>query len=285
MRPPPFILRPMKYASFLQDGVPGWGVLDGEGVLDLRPVAPTLRAALAAGPLHRATAHGLPVPLAGISLLPPVPDTGRIFCIGLNYVAHREETGRKPTEQPTVFVRFAPSVVGHGAPVLLPRESDQLDFEGELAVIIGKAGRRIPEARALEHVAGYACFLDGSVRDWQYQTSQFTPGKNFDRSGAFGPYLVSADEIGDPNGALKLVTRLNGQEVQATTTDMMIFPVPVLIRYLSTFTELQPGDVIATGTPGGVGFKRTPPLFMQAGDTIEVEIGKVGLLRNVVQSD
>lgn len=285
MRPPPFILRAMKYASFLQDGIPGWGEVEGDGIRDLRPVAPTLRAALAAGPLDRATAHGPLLPLADVTLLPPVPDTGRIFCIGLNYVAHREETGRKPTEQPTVFMRFASSVVGHGALVLSPRESDQLDFEGELAVVIGKAGRRIPENRALEHVAGYACFLDGSVRDWQYQTSQFTPGKNFDRSGAFGPFLVGADEIGDPNGGLSLVTRLNGQEVQATTTDMMIFPVPVLVRYLSTFTELQPGDVIATGTPGGVGFKRTPPLFMKAGDVIEVEIAKVGLLRNTVQSD
>lgn len=275
----------MKYASFEKDGVPGWGIVEDGGIRDLRGTAPTLRAALAAGPLPRSAGQSPLLPPTGLTLMPPVPDTGRIFCVGLNYVAHREETGRKPTEQPTIFVRFAPSVVGHGTPLLLPRESTSLDFEGELAVIIGKAGRRIPENRALAHVAGYACFMDGSVRDWQYQTSQFTPGKNFDRSGAFGPYLVGADGIGDPNDGLKLVTRLNGKEVQATTTDLMIFPVPVVINYLSTFTELQPGDVIATGTPGGVGFKRTPPLFMRPGDTIEVEIDRVGLLGNTVQAD
>lgn len=275
----------MKYASFLHQGAPGWGLVEDGGVRELRDVAPTLRAALAAGPLPRTTSRAPLLPPAALTLLPPVPDTGRIFCVGLNYVAHREETGRTPTEQPVIFVRFAASVVGHGEPLLLPRESMKYDFEGELAVIIGRAGRRIPEARALDHVAGYACFMDGSVRDWQYQTSQFTPGKNFDRSGAFGPYLVGADEIGDPNAGLRLQTRLNGRVMQDTTTDRMIFPVPVLIAYLSAFTELQPGDVIATGTPGGVGAKRTPPVFMQAGDEIEVEIGGVGLLRNPVQAD
>lgn len=275
----------MKYASFLNNGVPGWGALEGDGIRELGGLARTLKAALAAGPLPRSTAGATLLPLTGLTLLPPVPDAGRIFCIGLNYAAHREETGRKPTEQPVIFVRFARSVVGHGDNVLLPRESGKYDFEGELAVVIGKTGRRIPEHRALEHVAGYACFMDGSLRDWQNHTHQYTPGKNFDRSGAFGPFLVSADEVGNPNDGLTLVTRLNDQGVQNTSTDLMLFPVPVLINYLSTFTELQPGDVIATGTPGGVGFKRTPPLFMRAGDTIEVEIDRVGLLRNTVQAD
>ncbi|MBI1732920.1 MAG: fumarylacetoacetate hydrolase family protein [Gammaproteobacteria bacterium] len=278
----------MQFASFLHAGVPGWGAVDGGGIRDCRAIAPTLRAALAAGTLPQSAADvaGAPLlPVAGLTLLPPVPDTGRIFCIGLNYVAHREETGRKPTDQPAIFVRFAASVVGHGQPLLLPRESNAYDFEGELAVIIGRPGRRIPEGRALEHVAGYACFMDGSLRDWQMHTHQYTPGKNFDRSGAFGPFLVSAGEVGDPNGDLKLVTRLNGQEVQSTTTDNMIFPVPALINYLSSFTQLEPGDLIATGTPGGVGFKRNPPLFMRAGDTIEVEIERVGLLANTVQKE
>ena len=278
----------MKFASFLRHDEPGWGAVEGSAIRDLRSLAPTLRAALGAGILPHTPAQvasALLLPLSGLTLQPPVPDTGRIFCIGLNYVAHREETGRKPTDHPVIFVRFAPSVVGHEQPVILPRESSSFDFEGELGVVIGKAGRRIPESRALEHVAGYACFMDGSIRDWQSHTHQFTPGKNFDRSGAFGPWLVSANELGDPNAGLKLETRLNGKVVQTTTTDFMIFPVPVLINYLSAFTQLVPGDVIATGTPGGVGFKRTPPLFMQAGDRIEVEIERVGLLANMVQSD
>jgi 2-keto-4-pentenoate hydratase/2-oxohepta-3-ene-1,7-dioic acid hydratase in catechol pathway len=278
----------MKFASFRHQNTPGWGAVEGVAIRDLRRLAPTLRAALAAGSLPRTTAETAQaplLPLSALTLLPPVPDTNRIFCIGLNYVAHREETGRQPTDHPVLFVRFAPSVVGHNQPVILPRESSSFDFEGELGVVIGKAGRRIPESRALEHVAGYACFMDGSIRDWQSHTHQFTPGKNFDCSGAFGPWLVSADEIADPNGGLKLETRLNGQVMQTTTTDYMIFPVPVLINYLSSFTQLEPGDVIATGTPGGVGFKRTPPVFMCAGDQIEVEIERVGLLTNSVQSD
>ena len=278
----------MKFASFLHQDTPGWGAVEDAAVRDLRHLAPTLRAALAAGTLPRTpaeVARAPLLPLSALTLLPPVPDTGRIFCVGLNYVAHREETGRKPTDHPVIFARFAPSVVGHNQPVILPRESSSFDFEGELGVVIGKAGRRIPESRALEHVAGYACFMDGSIRDWQSHTQQFTPGKNFDRSGAFGPWLVSADELGDPNAGLKLETRLNGQVVQSTTTDLMIFPVPVVINYLSAFTQLDPGDVIATGTPGGVGFKRTPPLFMRAGDRIEVEIDRVGLLANSVQAE
>lgn len=276
----------MKFASFLHAGTAGWGALDGAGVRDLGGTAPSLRAALAAGLLPHAAAAGAPLlPLSGLTLLPPVPDTGRIFCIGLNYVAHREETGRNPTDHPVIFVRFASSVVGHSQPVQLPHESSAYDFEGELAVVIGKAGRRIPESKALAHVAGYACFMDGSIRDWQSHTHQYTPGKNFDRSGAFGPYLVGADEIRDPNGGLKLETRLNGKVMQATTTDNMIFSVPALIAYISSFTRLEPGDVIATGTPGGVGFKRTPPVFMRAGDGIEVEIERVGLLANSVQAD
>ena len=162
-----------------------------------------------------------------------------------------------------------------------PRVTDTYDFEGELAVVIGRAGRHVDEAGALDHVAGYACFNDGSVREHQRHTTQFTPGKNFDRSGAFGPWLVTADEVGDPQ-ALSLETRLNGETVQETTTDLMIFPIAEVIAYLSVFTELVPGDVIATGTPGGVGAARTPPLWMQPGDTVEVEISRVGRLANPV---
>ena len=277
----------MKYASYECEHGAGWGVLDGDRIIDLAARAGSLRSALEDGSLPLAMAElegAAPVlDLATVSLRSPLPDTGRIFCVGLNYVAHREETGRHPTEHPVMFVRFAGSVVGHGQAMILPRESTQFDFEGELAVVIGSGGRRITRDGALRHVAGYACFNDGSLRDWQSHTHQYTPGKNFDCSGAFGPWLVSADEVGDPNAALHLQTRLNGTVVQDTHTDHMIFSVPVIIEYLSSFTTLQPGDVIATGTPGGVGFKRAPPLFMQAGDVVEVEIERVGLLRNIIE--
>jgi 2-keto-4-pentenoate hydratase/2-oxohepta-3-ene-1,7-dioic acid hydratase in catechol pathway len=168
--------------------------------------------------------------------------------------------------------------------MIKPRESDQLDYEGELAIVIGKAGRRISEQDALGYVAGYACYNDGSVRDWQYHTTQFLPGKNFNGTGAFGPWLVSSDEIPDPS-ALRLTTRLNGNVMQTATVDMMITSIAAQIAYISTFTTLEPGDVIVTGTPGGVGSKRTPPLFMKAGDVIEVEIDRIGILRNTVANE
>ena len=214
-----------------------------------------------------------------------MPDPARILCIGLNYVAHREETGRRPTQHPTIFIRYPSSVVGNGEPLLLPPESASYDYEGELAVIIGHGGRRIPRARALEHVAGYSCFMDGSLRDFQLHTNQYAPGKNFDRSGAFGPWMVSAHEFGPPNGERRLCTRLNGTEMQAANTDQMIFPVDEIIAYISSFMTLAPGDVIATGTPGGVGFKREPPVFMRDGDRIEVEIDGIGVLTNPVVAE
>ncbi|MBI2970575.1 MAG: fumarylacetoacetate hydrolase family protein [Gammaproteobacteria bacterium] len=279
----------MKFASYTMNGRPGWGALiDGE-VFDLSRLAPGLRAALAQGSLpgSRAAVPGdAPVhSVLDMELRPPVPDTGRIFCIGPNYAEHRKEMGHAPTGRPVVFMRFAQSVAGQNRDLYVPPESTAFDFEGELAVIIGTAGRRIREADALRHVAGYACFMDGSVRDWQMHTDQYTPGKNFDRSGAFGPWLVTADEIGDPNGGLLLQTRLNGDVMQKATTDQMIFSVPVLIAYLSTFTLLQPGDVITTGTPGGVGFKRNPPLYLRDGDRIEVEIDKIGVLANTIRDE
>ena len=230
-------------------------------------------------PQARAASGTAPrVALDSVELLPPVPDAGKIFCIGHNYEEHRVETGRPKTSSPAVFPRFADTLVGHGNQAWIPAESTEIDYEGELAVVIGRAGRRIARAEALSHVAGYSCFNDISVRDWQRQTSQFTPGKNFPRTGGFGPWLVTADEISDPQ-ELSLETRLNGQVVQHANTDQMIFRVAELIEYLSTFTLLSPGDVIVSGTPGGVGAKRTPPLFMKAGDSVEVETGRVGTLR------
>ena len=246
---------------------------------------PDLRAAIAAGALGEIADALGPQPvdasLADVALLPVIPNPDKILCVGLNYKTHADETGMDVPQYPIIFTRFGASQVGHDQPIVKPRASDRLDFEGERAVIIGRRGRHIAEAAALDHIAGYACFDDGSVRDWQRHTSQFIPGKNFVASGAFGPWMVTADEIGDPS-RLSLETRLNGATVQQATTDLLIFPIPQLISYISTFAELVPGDVIATDTPGGVGSRREPPLYLRAGDVLEVEISSIGMLRNTV---
>jgi 2-keto-4-pentenoate hydratase/2-oxohepta-3-ene-1,7-dioic acid hydratase in catechol pathway len=210
-----------------------------------------------------------------------IPDPDKIICIGLNYRDHVAETGRSITEKPALFARFAGSQVGHLQPLVKPAVSDEFDYEGELAVVIGKRGRHIPAEHALQHVGGYACYNEGSVRDWQRHTSQFLSGKSFAGTGAFGPWLVTADQIPDPS-CLTLETRLNGEVVQHTTTDLMITPIAEQIAYISTMLPLLPGDVIVSGTPGGVGFKRSPQLFMRPGDVAEVEISGIGVLRNPV---
>lgn len=219
-----------------------------------------------------------------ITWLPVIPNPDKIVCVGLNYEEHRAETGRDKTENPALFLRVAESQVGHRQPLLRPRESTHLDFEAEIALIIGKSGRRIAQRDAWNHVAGYSCYNDGSVRDWQRHTVQWTAGKNFARTGAFGPWMVTADDIA-PNTVLTLSCRLNGQQMQHATTEMMIFKMPRLIEYISTFTTLAPGDVIVTGTPGGVGARRNPPLWMKPGDSVEVEIDKVGVLVNTIGED
>lgn len=278
----------MKLLSFLRpDGTAACGKLLGDGVADLsaRLGVSSLRALLEAGRLPDAAAvMQADLPLAGLRFLPVIPDPAKIVCVGLNYRDHVAETGRMVTEKPALFVRFPESQVGHGEPIIRPRASERFDYEGELAVIIGTGGRHIARADALKHVAGYACYNEGSVRDWQLHTSQFLPGKSFDRSGSFGPWMVTADEIPDPT-ALTLETRLNGQVVQRTTTDLMITDVPGIIEYLSTVLPLRPGDVIVSGTPGGVGAKRNPPLWMKPGDVAEVEISGIGVLRNVVEDE
>ncbi len=219
--------------------------------------------------------------LADLRLLPVIPQPATIACVGHNYEAHRVETQRDPTVHPSIFFRHPESLLGDGAPLVRPRESEQLDYEGELAVVIGTPGRRIPEADAWKHVAGLSCFNDGSVRDFQHHTRQFGPGKNFAHTAGFGPALVTLDEL-PPDHTLELRTRVNGQLVQQARTDQLIFSIPAVIAYVSTFMTLQPGDVIATGTPGGVGAKRNPPRWLQPGDEIEVEVSSVGLLRNTV---
>ena len=282
----------MKLASYLLDGRPSYGVVEGNGVIDLgRRIGakyPDLRALITASALDeakRAAAGQKPdASFDSLTHLPVIPNPDKIVCVGLNYEEHRVETNRDKTETPALFLRVPGSQVGHRQPMPRPRESKMFDYEGEIAVVIGAGGRRIPESDAWRHVVGYACYNDGSVRDWQRHTVQWTAGKNFARTGPFGPWMVTADEI-PPNTVLTLVTRLNGTEMQRATTEMMIFKIPRLINYISTFTELVPGDVIVTGTPGGVGSRRTPPVWMNPGDKIEIDIDKVGVLVNTISED
>jgi 2-keto-4-pentenoate hydratase/2-oxohepta-3-ene-1,7-dioic acid hydratase in catechol pathway len=269
----------MRYISFTRNGVDGWGQVEGDNVLvDAR--FPTLKDAIAADALSSSpTQDRESVSIGEISFMPVIPNPGKIICVGLNYEKHRKETGRAVVENPTIFMRFADSQTGHAKDIVLPPESERLDYEGELAVIIGKGGRRIAEATAFDHVAGYSCYDDGSIRDWQSHTIQFGPGKNWPETGAFGPWLVTPDEFGDL-GPQRIQTRLNGTVMQDAHLSDMIFSVPKLIAYISTFTPLSPGDVIVSGTPGGVGHKRDPQVYMRPGDTVEVEIDGIGTLTN-----
>jgi 2-keto-4-pentenoate hydratase/2-oxohepta-3-ene-1,7-dioic acid hydratase in catechol pathway len=281
----------MRFASFKVNGATSWGLIDGSDVVDigmvLRDRFPDLKSVIAAAALtEAANAAGKAVrhALAKITWLPVIPNPDKILCIGLNYENHRKETGRDEVANPTVFGRFANSQTGHLTNIVRPRVSTDLDYEGELALVIGKAGRYISRKDSWGHIAGYACYNEGSVRDYQRHTSQFTPGKNFPNTGAFGPWMVTPDEAGDL-GPLRLQTRLNGEVVQDTTISQMIFDIPRQIEYCSQFTRLEPGDVIVTGTPGGVGSRRTPPLWMKAGDVVEIEIDRIGLLRNTVADE
>lgn len=279
----------MKLCSFTAAGRASYGLVTEVGIVDLgrRLRAPTLRDFLATGDMSLARAFAdAPADHAVDAVVfdPVIPNPDKIICVGLNYHEHVQETGRTVTPNPVVFARYAGSQVGQGQPLVKPPESDEFDYEGELAVVIGAGGRRIPRERALEHVAGYACYNDASVRDWQKHTHQFMPGKTFAGTGGFGPWIVTADEIPDPS-RLHLVTRLNGVVVQDTTTDLLITDVPALVHYCSTILPLLPGDVIVTGTPGGVGARRTPPLWMRAGDVVEVEISDIGVLRNPIVAE
>ena len=278
----------MKYVSFHRpDGSGAWGRVDGDTIVELGvegAVAPAdLKTAIATrslddlvdGPRHA---------LAETALLPVIPNPGKILCVGHNYESHRQETGRAKVDHPSIFTRFADTLVGHGQPILRPNASTNLDYEAELAIVIGKGGRAIAEADAQDHIAGYACFNDASVRDWQWHTSQFTPGKNFPATGGFGPWLVTPNEAGEL-ADIRVISRLNGQVMQDQPVRDMIFPIARIIAYVSAFTPLSPGDVIATGTPGGVGAKRNPPVWMKAGDVIEVDIGPIGTLTNTIADE
>jgi 2-keto-4-pentenoate hydratase/2-oxohepta-3-ene-1,7-dioic acid hydratase in catechol pathway len=276
----------MKLASFTHNGQAGYGPVVAGGVVDAArrlPDVPTLRAALAGGQLGRIAAMAATpadYALADIRFDIPIPDPGKIICIGRNYRGHVAESSGKLPEKPSVFIRTLESFVPHGEPLVRPRASSDYDYEGELCMVIGKAGRHIARADALGHIAGYTCMNEACLRDFQFQHS-LTVGKNFWHSGSIGPWLATADEIPDPT-QLTLRTRLNGVEVQHSRTDDMIFDIPEIVRYLSVLLPLNPGDIIATGTPEGVGFARTPPLWMKAGDRVAVDISGIGVLENRV---
>jgi 2-keto-4-pentenoate hydratase/2-oxohepta-3-ene-1,7-dioic acid hydratase in catechol pathway len=279
----------MKLASFLIYDKATWGLVDGESVRDVGSVVaiPDLRSLLqqeACDLLGEARASAPLYPTEYVTWLPVIPNPGKIFCVGLNYETHRKETGRAAVEHPTIFARFPNTQTGHLTNILRPRVSTQLDFEGELAVIIGKPGRYISRETAFDHIAGFSCYNDGSIRDWQHHTHQFTPGKNFPATGSFGPWMVTTDEFTELSSR-QIATRLNGQTVQRARLGEMIFDIPALISYCSSFNPLAAGDVIVTGTPGGVGVKRIPPLWMKPGDVVEVEIEGIGVLRNGIADE
>ncbi|EJM88410.1 fumarylacetoacetate hydrolase family protein [Pseudomonas sp. GM60] len=282
----------MKIASFFYQGIPTYGIVEGDQVIDLQPLKADLgydlKAAITHGLLNSLTPASLAalprVALSDVTFMPVIPNPGKVLCIGINYATHVRETGRDMPTYPMIFTRFADSQTAHLQSILRPKASHKLDFEGELAIVIGKKARHVKAENALDYVAGYACYNDGSVRDWQKHTIQFVPGKNFPQTGGFGPWLVTADEIPDPQ-ALELTTRLNGEIMQHTNTSDMIFDVRKLIEYCTTFTELAPGDVIVSGTTGGVGAFREPPVWMKPGDVVEVEISGLDILRNTITDE
>jgi 2-keto-4-pentenoate hydratase/2-oxohepta-3-ene-1,7-dioic acid hydratase in catechol pathway len=269
-----------------------FGAVKGEGVVDLGRALGGRYGALSEvltperlDEVRAAVERGSPdVALAGLDYAPVITNPSRIICVGVNYSDHAAEAAREIAPFPSIFLRLVESVVGHGKPILRPRVSTDLDYEGELAVVIGRPGQYIPRERALEHVAGYSCFNDASVRDWQRHNPGPTPGKNFYGCGSFGPWLVTADEVGNPT-QLTLSTRLNGVEVQHVTTNLMINDIPTVIEYVSAWTPLRTGDVISTGTPAGVGMGRKPPLWMKPGDVVEVTISGIGTLSNPIEYD
>ncbi|MBU6224605.1 MAG: fumarylacetoacetate hydrolase family protein [Burkholderiales bacterium] len=282
----------MSFVSFEVAGHQTYGLWKDEGHWIQVPDAfqsqyPDLKSAIAANKLDELEAlvhqSGKAVLTSQARLLPVIPNPNKIFCVGLNYKTHVAETKRADSEFPAIFTRFADSLNAHNAPLPHPKETKRFDFEGELAVIIGKGGRNITQAQAFDHIAGYACFNDGTARDWQRHTHQWIPGKNFPLTGPLGPFMATRKEIPDVN-QLTLESRLNGEVMQHASVADLIYSLPVIIEYISGFTNLYPGDVIATGTPGGVGDRREPPVYMKAGDVIEVEITGLGTLRNLVSN-
>jgi 2-keto-4-pentenoate hydratase/2-oxohepta-3-ene-1,7-dioic acid hydratase in catechol pathway len=280
----------VKLVTYDDDKGESYGVATDDGIVNVGRALyyPDLRAVLEADALEEVRDYvdgrAPDTAIEDVTLLPPVQKPDKIIMVGLNYATHVAEGGRETPQYPMLFPRYANTQVGHGQAIIRPKASEKLDFEGELAFVVGKAGRHVSKKNAYQHVAGYGCYNDGSVRDWQRHTGQFMPGKNFIGTGAFGPWLVTADEIPDPE-VMSLVTRLNGEEMQRATIDDLIFGVPELMSYITTFTQLVPGDVIVTGTTGGVGAYREPPVWMKEGDMVEVEISGVGILRNPITNE
>lgn len=281
----------MKIASFMGAKGHSYGVVANGGIVDagaaLKNKFSDLRSVIAADALRELEKDvaGRPADIAlkEVKWLSPIVRPKKIWCVGLNYRKHAVEAGMKIPDHPSVFTRFTDTLAPHGSPIVVPKLSGDLDYECELAVVIGRPGRHIPEAKALDHVAGYTCFNDGSVRDYQFQHS-LAVGKNFAATGGIGPWIVTSDQIPDPS-KLTIRTRLNGQEVQYSTTDDLIFTVPQIVAYLSGISALAAGDIIVTGTPHGVGFARKPPLWMKPGDVVEIEISEIGVLRNPVVAE
>ncbi|MHC0054658.1 fumarylacetoacetate hydrolase family protein [Actibacterium sp. D379-3] len=282
----------MRFASIRKGGKSGIALCDADGGCRAAFAGDatypgSLDALVAQGPdalkaAGTALASAPDIGLDGVEFLSPLVQAPKIICIGLNYKAHAMESGLDLPEYPVIFARYNSSLIGHNAPIIRPRVSEQLDYEGELVVVIGKGGRDIPEADALDHVIAYSAFNDASIRDYQLKTHQWTIGKTFDDTGAFGPWLVTPDELPAGCKGLKLETRLNGEVVQSTLIDDLIFDVPRLIAILSEAMTLEPGDVIVTGTPSGVGIARDPKLWMKPGDICEVEIDGIGILSNPI---
>jgi 2-keto-4-pentenoate hydratase/2-oxohepta-3-ene-1,7-dioic acid hydratase in catechol pathway len=287
----------MKLASFTVKGRESYGAVQGDKVVDLGQHFSGKHATLAdfIGSSDFASRDkivtGLKADLAlnDVKLLPVIPRPEKIVCLVRNYMDHHQEVlaagmHRELSEFPPIFLRVWRSQVAHGEPIIRPKVSEQLDWEGEMALIIGKGGRHIAKEDAFKHIAGYACYNDASIREWQFHAKQIAAGKNFQGTGAFGPWMVTADEVPEPEN-LKLELRLNGKTEQSSNTSNLIFKIPTIVNYCSTIFDLVPGDVLVTGTPAGVGWSRKPPQFMKHGDIVEVEIEKLGILRNPVVNE
>lgn len=279
----------MRLARVAKDGKIGLAARSGDRVtIAFGDDLANLDNHIAAGTLADAGAQaaaGEEVDEASLTFLPPVTRPSKIICLGLNYLDHAEEAGLGVPDFPVLFARFPSSLIGDGAPIILPKVSSQLDWEAELVAVLGKGGKNIAESDALSHVAGYSAFNDASIRDYQTRTPQWTAGKNFDDTGVFGPWLVTPDELPAGASGLKIECRVNGEVMQSSNTDQLIFDVATTISLLSGFMTLEAGDVLVMGTPGGIGFARTPPVFMKAGDICEVEIENIGLLRNPIVAE
>jgi len=284
----------MRLVTFAEDGVEKIGVRVGDDVFDVTKASEAFGGDMigvikggsaAKEALKTAAASTQARPLSSVKLLPPIPRPGKILCIGRNYAAHAAEGGAAPPTYPEVFVRFPSSLIAHGDPLVLPKASDKFDFEGELVMVIAKTGRHVAESDALDMIYGWSLFNDGSVRDYQRKASQWTMGKNFDGTGAFGPDIVTADEVTPGGVGLQLQTRVSGETMQNANTRDLIFPIAKLIWHLTEVMTLEAGDIVVTGTPEGVGYARTPPRFMVPGDTVDIEVEQVGVLSNPVVAE